>query len=670
MKRFGTTTPSARKKAGAGKKAGKSPAVSISPASPPPSELPLSPKAGPFSVADFQSPPSSARPSDEPLAQPSTVEHSKLSVHWQPDNLLPRAPRPALQPAIILTEPTVLTKTALFPETAMQRLGTEAYEGHTHHPLKKYSTEMPDNAPIPMSYDEFLSSIDGPKTERFQGTGKLGKGKQEVELLRRQALEREAKRIRRHGAATQVQALIRGFLARRRFSGLQEELTRLRRRRRLAQLRSRIQMSWAPYRIYKALKAWAVRQKTRREGLFLLFQHHCAISIQKVYRGYSVRKVLGKVLSRRKRGRGRLEAVVVGWKTRRILKFRKVRNVLFELKEMMALTREGGHALTASDLFEMINQQIPVLKAKLWEEFQRLYRSGKWVERLKVIPKAADSVKHEEVASVEPVYQPPPVRRTNRDDVPVSGLKVDYSQVEEEAEVRTQLPPVQHQFLKKSDRVVQLSRRKDTKRAKKEEKSEDEEAREKSPHSDPVEESSGPGDIEEQRQEDDRPPQPFLKRRSQAVQAQKINWNVTSRIDCWGQKKAVTRPKKSPASPKARRSPLKLPQGFAFAPESPSSPRVKPFSLAAFDLSPVRKSKLQDTLPVEQLETAFRDMERRHVFVAEFFKRDEQTALPQFQPNSYFVTHYTEEIYPVRHRQETLETLERHYTALCSEGDR
>jgi len=668
MKRFGTATPSARKKAGAGKKAGKSPAVSISPASPPPL---LSPKAGPFSVADFLSPASSARPSEEPVAvQPSPVEPIKPSVHWQTDtsehNLLPKVPRPALQPAIILTEPTALSKTALFPETAMQKLGTDV-----GHPLKKYSTEMPENAPIPMSYDEFLSSIDGSKTERYQGTGKLGKGKQEMEVLRRQAQEREAKRLRRHRAASQIQALIRGFLARRHFSGLQQELTRLRRRHRLAQLRARVQTSWAPYRIYKALKAWAVRQKARREGLFLQFQHHCAVSIQKVYRGYHVRRVFGTVLGRRKRGRGRLEAVVVGWKTRRILKFRKVKNVLFELKEMMALTREGGHALTASDLFEMINQQIPVLKAKLWEEFYRLYRSGKWVERLKPVPKSADPVKRQEVVPVEPVYQPPPhVRRPNRDDMPVSALKVDYSQVEEEAETRPQQPSVQHQFLKKS-RTAQLSRGKNQ-RTKREEKSEDEETREKSPHSDPVEESSGPGDIEEQRQEDDRPPQPFLKRRSQAVQAQKINWNVPSRIDCWGQKKTITRPKKSPApvsaSPKAQKSQLKLPAGFGMA--SDSSPRVKPFALAAFDLSPVRKSKLQDTLPVEQLETAFGDMERGHVFVAEFFRRTERTALPQFQPDSYFVTHYTEDIYPVSSRQETLETLERHYTALCSEGDR
>lgn len=685
MKRFGIATPSARKKAGAGKKAGKSPAVSISPASPLPSDISHSPKAGPFSVADLQSPRVSAEEITAGRTKAVKVAAEPASVRWETDasgeDSQPRAPRPAvLQPAIILTDQTA--KTVLFPEGGVQREEAHPMEGRTRHSLKKYSTELPDNAPIPMSYDEFLSSIDGSKTDRLLGTGKLGKGKQEnVEQLRRQALEREAKRMKRHRAATVLQALIRGFLARRRFSGLQQELSRMRRRHQLAQLRARIQASWAPYRIYKALKTWAVRQKTRREGLFLLFQHHCAVSIQKIYRGFHVRRLYGNVLGRRRRGRGRLEAVVVGWKTRRILKFRKVKNVMFELKEMMALTKEGGnaHALTASDLFDMINQQIPVLKAKLWDEFQRLYRSGKWVERPKPISKAPEPTQRQEVHPVEPVYHepPPPIRRVNRDDMPVSALKVDYSQIEDEIDSSSQQRPAPHEFLKRSGKVTPLRRGKtqDTKRPKREEKSEDEETREKSPHSDRVEENVDSGDIEEQREEDDRPPQPFLKRRSQAVQAQKLSWKVRSRIDCWGQKKAVIRQKKLPApltgtSPKHRKSPLRLPPGFGMAPESPSSPRVKPFSLAAFDLSPVRKSKLQDTLPVEQLEAAFGDMERRHVFVREFFRRTEHTALPQFQPDSYFVTHYTEEIYPVRARQETLETLERHYTSLCSEEGR
>ena len=644
MKRFGIASPAARKKAGAGKKAGKSPLVSLSPASPLATDLTQSPKAGPFSLADQHS----GRPStaDAPGSGHSQAPRVVVEEHkqpWETEDIQVRAPRPAiLQPTILLTDPAATT--VLFTEDSLQRLATEAHE-NTQPRLKKYSTEMPQ---FPMSYDEFLSTIDGSHPDRGLDGMRKWRKNTDVEFLKQQAVQREQKRKLRFAAAVKIQALIRGFLARRRFSSLQEDLGRMRRRHQLAQLRRRVQRSWAPYRIYKALKAWTVRQKTRRAGLFQLFQHHCAVSIQKIYRGFRVRKTYCSLLGKRSRGRARLKALITGWKTRRILKFRKVRNVLFELKEMMALTQDKNHALTASDLFDMINQQIPVLKAKFWDEFERLYRSGKWVEKpIKPISRPAEpiSVAQEPEDVPEPVYVAPlTARRGNRDDIPVSGLKIDYSQIDDQGNQQPDPKPVQHHFLKKSAKGPSSSRPKQHafRRFKQEEKSEDEETRDKSPHSIVAEDIVGPGDIEEARQEDDRAPQPFLKRRSQAVQAQKLSWNVRSRIDCWGQKKTVQR-KKSPvqSSPKVEsRYQVKLP-------ESPTSPRVKPFAFAALDLSPVRKSKLEVSWPVEQLEEVFHEIEKTHVPISKFFKRNEGTSLPQFQPDSYFVTHYTDEIYPV-----------------------
>lgn len=581
------------------------------------------------------------------------------------------------------------------PLQAVSRMATETYESlddftsKVDPPMKKFPTFQPDSSDM-MSFDEFLTTIDeSPKTTKslrssinvaarkeeeikpkfvqFQPSKMAVKRisvkpvDPEIDKMKQLAKEKEAKRAVRVQAATTIQARIRGFLARKRYSVLRKRYEKVKVRERLAQLREAIRVTWAPYRIYKALKVrttqmWQERQKTKRAGVFLLFQQHCALSIQKVFRGFSVRKVHRPVLNRRLRGRTRLVAVLIGWKTRKILKFRKVKNIVFQLKEMMALIRDKSKGANASDLFSMINQQVPVIKGKLKAEFDRLYRSGKWAEPWRIGTKESPQApgKQEELAETtqptEPAITSNPPR--NRDEVPVTSLKGDYSSIGASA-----APAKVH--------TVGFFKRTEMKQPRASEANEKEEGRERSPHSERAEEQ--PGDMEEERQEDDRPPQPFLKRRSQAVVAQKLKWKGQHRIDCWGgqaktfPKPAVPKPSKKPHSKPVKQLPKK----------SPTLPaRPQPFDLGGIVLSPLRNSGKQgEGQPIEQLEQAFQTIERAHVYVSGYFQRAQtDTRIPQFLPDSYFMTHYTEEIYAVSSRQETLETLESHYNSLCSEA--
>ena len=348
------------------------------------------------------------------------------------------------------------------------------------------------------------------------------------------------------------------------------------------------------------------------------------------------------MLNRRLRGRTRLVAVLIGWKTRKILKFRKVKNIIFQLKEMMALIGDKSKGANASDLFSMINQQVPVIKAKLKTEFARLYRTGKWAEPWRIGAKESPqaAMKPEEAGeAVQTTAEQAmtPVRGKNRDEVPVNSLKVDYSAINDSA------APV------KAVQRVGFFKRNETKQPRPSETNEKEEGREHSPHSERAEEQ--PGDMEEERQEDDRPPQPFLKRRSQAVQFQKLKWKGQRRIDCWGEQ---SKPTPKPVLPKPALPKSKKPPPKALPKKSPAavSPRAQPFDLGGLVLTPLRNSGKQvESQPIEQLEKAFEDIEHAHVYVSGYFNRVEAgTRIPQFQPDSYFVTHYTEEIYAVRNR--------------------
>ena len=410
--------------------------------------------------------------------------------------------------------------------------------------------------------------------------------------------------------------------------------------------------------------------------MLFLFHQHCAVSIQKVFRGYLVRRVYRPLINKKMKQRERLTGLLLGWKTRRILKHRKMRNLILQLKEMLGLTNDKS---APSDLAYNINMQIPMVKRKLLGEFSRFFATGKWTEQFLSAPRRSVSrpspTRPSPPSKYSPLFtaedtskadapQPVLFRPRNREDMPITGLHIDFSLIDDTG-FDVPPKPVHNSFLKKNE---QLRGKRRLKKAQLEAGNQDEGKRNKSAHSP---QGGKRREQEEFRQEDDKQVQPFLKRRSRAVEAQRLAWTTRSRVDCWGPKKVLPKSASAkqlrlPSSPTRK---VKTPKNSGK--RSPSaSPRVKPFGLATFDLSPMRKSKLTDCKPVDQLEKVFAEIERKHVFVSAYFERsDLHTKIPHFRPDSYFVTHYTEDIYPVSARQETLETLETHYNYLCSEAD-
>ena len=178
-----------------------------------------------------------------------------------------------------------------FPQP-ISRTATETYStlddfvSKSDPPMRKFPTFQPDSSTEIMSFDEFLTTIDDPpkapkslrssinalpkneeenKQKRVvfqleksvlkrQTAPKVAIIDPEIDKMKQLAKEKEAKRAQRVQAATKIQARIRGILARKRFLVLRKRYEKTKIKAKLDQLREQIRITWAPYRILKALK--------------------------------------------------------------------------------------------------------------------------------------------------------------------------------------------------------------------------------------------------------------------------------------------------------------------------------------------------------------------------------------------------------------------------------
>lgn len=283
-------------------------------------EVPSSPiveAAAPLSQSPPASKPLSQPPvSTEPLPLPSPTPSLPLPKAQLVDTSVQTPLPPSTEPRVIVTSPAGSPPRAASPiistrskghsqrpstefpaAPAISRFTTETYESlddfasKVDPPLKKFPTFQPDSSDM-MSFDEFLTTIDEPskptkslrssinvsarqeeevkpKLVQFQQTKMALKRVSvkpvdpEIDKMKQLAKEKEVKRAIRVQAATKIQARIRGILARKRYLVLRKRYEKVKSRERLAQLREAIRVSWAPYRIYKALK---VRKQTDLAG--------------------------------------------------------------------------------------------------------------------------------------------------------------------------------------------------------------------------------------------------------------------------------------------------------------------------------------------------------------------------------------------------------------------
>jgi hypothetical protein len=497
--------------------------------------------------------------------------------------------------------------------------------------------------------------------------------------------EARAKDKRKHWrliGIKKIQALVRGFIARRQVARQREKMMEHLKARKLAGLKARIRRSWAPYRIMNALMRWHVIQQHQKQVRARQFQIACAITLQKWWRGTLTRLRLRPVVKARDATKSKLEGLALGWKVRRIFKTRAIFDLKKQIKDTLLLISELARTEGSSDLVKQLRQQqLPSVRRKFLQELYRMWCTGAWVKA--PLPKPVVKRPRPALASPEGlVGESLPTERSfhdtsltenlpndrsfsqksfeggrlersfSREEKPLAQMKINYDEVEDSAPEQSKAPKKTFSnFLKRKEKY---DPRKAALAAASKPKQPDlineiEERRESASDERPIkpvataapfELSQAEPEIQQEkpRVDEDKSPKPFLKRKSQAIKAQKVNWKVTPRIDCWV----------SESSTKTK-----------------AKPRISQVPKARTPKQAVRGKEVSRIMHVDELEGILNGLCAEHETAYEFFSRPErmkETLVPQFQTFSYFITDFTEDIY-----QETLEALEQHFDFLCNE---
>jgi len=475
--------------------------------------------------------------------------------------------------------------------------------------------EAAKDRPLDLAFD----TISLPRSQTAT-PGKLG-----LLQFKEAAEAKEKKRRKRLEAAVKIQSLVRCFLAKRQSSRLQRELAAEISSAFLKETAKLVKLHWAKRRISTAISAWIHTRRAEKAHLFLLFQTHCAVFIQKHWRGYQTRRLYEAVTGTARRQQAVMQALVVGWRLRRVLRLKPVQEITKQIREMEAMVKGEGLAAMLSGLKENLGVLIEKMQGNgTWLRYLGQYTSS--------VPQTPKSTEISEEKPPQTQASLPLSPRKTLEDRPIRPMQAAYPVVIEQGEeTRSETPRPKRKFsnfLRKSTRTASV--------------------KPQTPESDfeeekPLEALPVPATLEadeaQQSEDTNKAIRPYLKRKSQTMKAQKLKWKVTRKIDCW-----VDRGQKQPfeeSRPDISSDVL------------PETPKREP-------------APAQRPMTVEALEAVFDTLLRSHTDAHAYFKRperrDKSTFLPQFQQFSYFVAHFTEDIF-----RDTFGALERHYKLLCRE---
>lgn len=356
------------------------------------------------------------------------------------------------------------------------------------------------------------------------------------------------------------------------------------------------------------------------------FLHFSASFIQRNWKGFFVRKFVVPSLAKYKLFKAKLKAVVIGWKTRKILTTRRMQGHFKTIKDLhnIIFDMNKDPAGASDSLLPRFIDELPKVHSKMIKDFNSLYRTGTWVALLKVAQsKFLDSGKFTE-KTVK-------LKSVNRDEMPIKPLQIDYNELPAETEpVFPQPKKIFRNFLKRKSKTVTVPENLEkTVNATEEikEKQEGNLRKEKNimsqEHLEDIEEENMPEDKKFEGK-----PKEFLKRKSQSIKPKKLQWNVKRKIDCWVSKDVY----------------IKKPQKIVNVAQ-------------------------KEFFNIEELETIFEESLRNFVDTSVYLKKFERiaakTKIPQFRNCSDFLFGVKEENY-----YEILEELESHYLHLCTQGIR
>jgi hypothetical protein len=368
---------------------------------------------------------------------------------------------------------------------------------------------------------------------------------------------------------------------------------------------------------------WKSSMSLLDNKLILKFLSYSATFIQKNWRGYYTRKYAVPQTYAMKLLVSKLKALLVGWKTRKILKTRRIQNHLKNIKDLKKMIYDLNRGVDAStqDLLNRMVGQLPNMHSKFIKDFNTLYRTGTWSALYAKRPN--NSTETQKNTPNEPQFMPEPEiikkKYHNRDEIPIKPMAATYDEILEEFPVQIEDKPkkVFTNFLKRKS-YKNNEKSVNAQEAVKEKVEITESVLEK------IDENEEETMHDEKNQENK--PKEFLKRKSQSIKPKKVQWKVEKKIDCWVSKDIYM--KKPPK-------------------------RIS--------------EKEKNYLSIEELEEIFDNVIQNYTDTSTYLKKFERiackTKIPQFKTCCEFLLVYREDTY-----YQMLEKMESRYLQLCSQG--
>ena len=193
--------------------------------------------------------------------------------------------------------------------------------------------------------------------------------KEEIENLKKEAIESKLERNRRIKKAIEIQRIIRGFLARKKFKILEDKVNintiidylYEKKVKRIHKHSSQI----ISYFIYKYIE----RQRKIKTQLINEFRIHCSDVIKAFIRGVILRKKIKNELELIRNSKQIIMPYIISYKTRLILKSRNIQNILMDIANIKFLLQdENEQNQNLQD-----KQSIKDLKLKLRKKYNEFY---------------------------------------------------------------------------------------------------------------------------------------------------------------------------------------------------------------------------------------------------------------------------------------------------------
>ena len=193
--------------------------------------------------------------------------------------------------------------------------------------------------------------------------------KEEIENLKKEAIESKIERNRRIKKAIEIQRIIRGYLARKKFKILEDKINintiieylYEKKVKRIHKHSSQI----ISYFIYKYIE----RQRKIKTQLIEEFKIHCSDVIKAFIRGCILRKKIKSQLELIHNSKQKIIPYILSFKTRLILKSRTIQNILMDIANIKFLLQdENEQNQNIQD-----KQSIKDLKLKLRKKYNEFY---------------------------------------------------------------------------------------------------------------------------------------------------------------------------------------------------------------------------------------------------------------------------------------------------------